>query len=342
MSEYKLFCDFVFFVYEYIKNHTLTYSSKKEEVLGLKNFHKEVLDYYIKKACKECLIGQSQDITLLENLKNDFNPNINLNSMIGSRRLYDMYLNWEYFEKKQDVPYKCSYRFNIYNKDDKTCDVWWFFYIHVDVLLKENNKELELSLFFDEWDEDGNRVCYPSYSIPLAQYTLLPSFITTLYEYWFNHSDSYYEIIEKNNGDSFSRKEKTTRTKHIAQVFNKIAKKIFQTDEETELVTLSPKEFMKSIKALEDPDYSIGSSYTEIIEINGIRQLIISTGIDALHIQLAVTFNDSLSELEVYLNEKRKLSDEPLFVLNASDYGFLELFFAELKANQAKLFAKKK
>ena len=99
---------------------------------------------------------------------------------------------------------------------------------------------------------------------------------------------------------------------------------------------------MKRIKALEDPDYSIGSSYTEIIEINGIRQLIISTGIDALHIQLAVTFNDSLSELEVYLNEKRKLSDEPLFVLNASDYGFLELFFAELKANQAKLFAKKK
>ena len=187
-----------------------------------------------------------------------------------------------------------------------------------------------------------NRVCYPSYSIPLAQYTLLPSFITTLYEYWFNHSDSYYEIIEKNNGDSFTRKEKTTRTKHIAQVFNKIAKKIFQTDEETELVTLSPKEFMKRIKALEDPDYSIGSSYTEIIEINGIRQLIISTGRDALHIQLAVTFNDSLSELEVYLNEKRELSDEPLFVLNASDYGFLELFFAELKANQAKLFAKKK
>ena len=342
VSEYKLFCDFVFFVYEYIKNHTLTYSSKKEEVLGLKNFHKEVLDYYIKKACKECLIGQSQDITLLENLKNDFNPNINLNSMIEGKRLYDMYLNLEYFEKEQDVPYRCSYQFNIYNKDDKTCDVWWFFYIHVDVLLKENNKELELSLFFDEWDEDGNRVCYPSYSIPLAQYTLLPSFITTLYEYWFNHSDSYYEIIEKNNGDSFTRKEKTTRTKHIAQVFNKIAKKIFQTDEETELVTLSPKEFMKRIKALEDPDYSIGSSYTEIIEINGIRQLIISTGIDALHIQLAVTFNDSLSELEVYLNEKRKLSDEPLFVLNASDYGFLELFFAELKANQAKLFAKKK
>ena len=53
-----------------------------------------------------------------------------------------------------------------------------------------------------------------------------------------------------------------------------------------------------------------------------------------MHIQLAVTFNDLLTELEVYLDEKTDPDEKPLFVLNSTDYELLASFFAELKAHQ--------
>lgn len=53
-----------------------------------------------------------------------------------------------------------------------------------------------------------------------------------------------------------------------------------------------------------------------------------------MHIQLAVTFNDLLTELEVYLDEKTDPDEKPLFVLNSTDYQLLASFFAELKAHQ--------
>ena len=56
--------------------------------------------------------------------------------------------------------------------------------------------------------------------------------------------------------------------------------------------------------------------------------------LDAVHIQLAITLNASLTELEVYLDEKTEPSEKPLFVVNSTDYRLLALFFAELKAHQ--------
>ena len=62
-----------------------------------------------------------------------------------------------------------------------------------------------------------------------------------------------------------------------------------------------------------------------------------------MHIQLAITFNDLLTELEVYLDEKNDPSEKPLFVLNSTDYRLLASFFAELKVHQVEdMFACKK
>ena len=53
-----------------------------------------------------------------------------------------------------------------------------------------------------------------------------------------------------------------------------------------------------------------------------------------MHIQLAITLNASLTELEVYLDKKTDPDEKPLFVLNSTDYQLLASFFAELKAHQ--------
>lgn len=53
-----------------------------------------------------------------------------------------------------------------------------------------------------------------------------------------------------------------------------------------------------------------------------------------MHIQLAITLNASLTELEVYFDAKTDPSEKPLFVLNSTDYRLLASFFAELKAHQ--------
>ena len=63
-----------------------------------------------------------------------------------------------------------------------------------------------------------------------------------------------------------------------------------------------------------------------------------------MHIQLAITCNDLLTELEVYLDKKTDPDEKPLFVLNSTDYQLLASFFAELKAQQVEdmLACKKK
>lgn len=57
-----------------------------------------------------------------------------------------------------------------------------------------------------------------------------------------------------------------------------------------------------------------------------------------MHIQLAITLNDSLTELEVYLDQKTAPTVESLFVLNSIDYELLASFFTELKAHQIEVF----
>lgn len=86
---------------------------------------------------------------------------------------------------------------------------------------------------------------------------------------------------------------------------------------------------------MENYQADIASSYSEIITVNGIRQLILSTGLDAFHIRLAVVFNDLFNELEVYFNEKMKPNQKPLFNIHISSYRYLEEFFDELKNHQA-------
>ena len=62
-----------------------------------------------------------------------------------------------------------------------------------------------------------------------------------------------------------------------------------------------------------------------------------------MHIQLAITLNASLTELEVYLDKKTDPDEKPLFVLNSTDYRLLASFFADLKAHQVEdMFACKR
>ena len=173
--------------------------------------------------------------------------------------------------------------------------------------------------------------------MPLAQYTLLPKFLYALYEYWTFNSNTYYEIIEKRseeNGCPHTWKERKPRKKEIWKIFTETAQNIFGKDAKTESLTLTPQAFKERMEALEYPEWQIGSSYSEIIRVNDIPQLVLSTGIDAVHIQLAITLNASLTELEVYLDEKTDPDEKPLFVLNSTDYRLLASFFAELKAHQ--------
>ena len=152
-----------------------------------------------------------------------------------------------------------------------------------------------------------------------------------------SHSNSYYEIIEKQTGENgwtHTWKEREPRKKEIAKVFTETARNIFGTNAKTESLTLTPRLFKEHMEALEEPEQRIGSSYSEITEANGIRQLILSTGIDAVHIQLAIIPNDSLTELEVYFDTKTDPAEKPLFVINSTDYQLLASFFAELKAHQ--------
>ena len=369
VSEYKQFCGFAYAAHNYVKEKTLTYQSTEQEVAELKAFHTEVFKYCIEKIIEQrkedfeliphksggirriCpIIGKpSENNTPLDKLYNLLDPNA------SKDKFYSFNLNPSEIlttDKPEEItvpekPRCVSYSFIIKNKDEKTIDDWSVFYIHTDVLLKDNNTELELCLFFDEWDEQNKKIYNTFFTVPLAQYTLLPKFLYALYEYWTFNSNTYYEIIEKKseeNGYPHTWKETKPRKKEIAKIFTETARKIFGTGSKTESLTLKPEAFKERMGALEYPEWQIGSSYSEIIEVNGIPQLVLSTGIDAVHIQLAITLNASLTELEVYLDEKTDPDEKPLFVLNSTDYRLLASFFAELKAHQVEdmLACKKK
>ena len=363
VSEYKQFCDFAYAAHNYVKERMLTYQSTEQEVAELKAFHTEVFKYCIEKITEQrkedfeliphksggirriCpIIGKpSENNTPLDKLYNLLDPNASKDKFYSfSLNLKGSYCGISTTDKPEEItvpekPRCVSYSFIIENKDEKTIDDWRAFHIYTDVLLKDNNTELELCLFFDEWDEENNKIYDRSFTIPLAQYTLLPKFLYALYEYWTFNSNTYYEIIEKEseeNGYPHTWKERKPRKKEIAKIFTETARNIFGKDAKTESLTLTPQAFKERMEALEYPEWQIGSSYSEIIRVNDIPQLVLSTGIDAVHIQLAVTFNDLLTELEVYLDEKTDPDEKPLFVLNSTDYELLASFFAELKAHQ--------
>ena len=372
VSEYQRFCDFAYAAHNYIKEKTLTYQSTEQEVAELKAFHTEVFKYCIDKITEQrkedfeliphksggirriCpIIGKpSENNTPLDKLYNLLNPNAPEDKFYSfSLNMKGSYQGISTTGKTEEItvaekPRCVSYSFIIENKDEKTIDDWRSFHIYTDVLLKDNNTELELCLFFDEWDEENNKIYDRSFTIPLAQYTLLPKFLYALYEYWTFNSNTYYEIIEKKseeNGYPHTWKERKPRIKEIAKIFTETAQKIFGKDAKTESLTLPPQAFKERMEALEDPEWQIGSSYSEIIRVNDIPQLVLSTGIDAVHIQLAITLNASLTELEVYLDEKTDPDEKPLFVLNSTDYRLLASFFAELKVHQVEdMFACKK
>lgn len=363
VSEYQRFCDFAYAAHNYIKERTLTYQSPEQEVAEIKAFHTEIFRYCIEKVTeqkKEDFTRMSNSMSVYHNsaastdkkpenntplneLKNVLDPNA------PEDRFYYFDLNDEMIftgisttgETEDTVvpeyPGCISYSFSIENKDEETINDWRVFDISFDVLLKENNTELELCEFFYEWDDQKNPIYHTFFTIPLAQYPLLPKFLYALYEYWTFNSNTYYEIIEKKsevNGWMHTRKEEKPRKKEIWKIFTETARNIFGTDTKAETLTLSPEAFKERIEALEYPKQRFGSSYSEIIEANGIRQLVLSTGIDAVHIQLAITLNASLTELEVYLDKKTDPDEKPLFVLNSTDYQLLASFFAELKAHQ--------
>lgn len=372
VSEYKQFCDFAYAAHNYVKERMLTYQSMEQEVAELKAFHTEVFKYCIEKITEQrkedfeliphksggirriCpIIGKpSENNTPLDKLYNLLDPNASKDKFYSfSLNLKGSYCGISTTDKPEEItvpekPRCVSYSFIIENKDEKTIDDWRAFHIYTDVLLKDNNTELELCLFFDEWDEENNKIYDRSFTIPLAQYTLLPKFLYALYEYWTFNSNTYYEIIEKKseeNGYPHTWKERKPRIKEIAKIFTETAQKIFGKDAKTESLTLPPQAFKERMEALEDPEWQIGSSYSEIIRVNDIPQLVLSTGIDAVHIQLAITFNDLLTELEVYLDKKTDPDEKPLFVLNSTDYRLLASFFAELKVHQVEdMFACKK
>ena len=361
VSEYKQFCGFAYAAHNYVKEKTLTYQSTEQEVAELKAFHTEVFKYCIEKIIEQrkedfeliphksggirriCpIIGKpSENNTPLDKLYNLLDPNASKDKFYSfSLNMKGSYKGISTTGKTEEItvpekPRCVSYSFIIKNKDEKTIDDWRAFHIYTDVLLKDNDTELELCLFFDEWDEQNKKIYNTFFTVPLAQYTLLPKFLYALYEYWTCYSNSYYEIIEiTREYDGYKYKKPKPRKKEIAKVFTETARKIFGTGSKTESLTLKPEAFKERMGALEYPEWQIGSSYSEIIEVNGIPQLVLSTGIDAVHIQLAVTFNDLLTELEVYLDEKTDPDEKPLFVLNSTDYQLLASFFAELKAHQ--------
>ena len=359
VSEYQRFCDFAYAAHNYIKERTLTYQSPEQEVIELKTFHTEVFKYCIKKISEQkkenfanstiyldsprIIDENSENNTPLDKLKNVLDPNASKDKFYSfSLNLKGSYCGISTTDKPEEItvpekPRCVSYLFRIDNKDEKTIDDWRAFHIYTDVLLKDNNTELELCLFFDEWDNQRNQRYQTFFTVPLAQYTLLPKFLYALYEYWTFNSNTYYEIIEKRseeNGCPHTWKERKPRKKEIWKIFTETAQNIFGKDAKTESLTLTPQAFKERMEALEYPEWQIGSSYSEIIRVNDIPQLVLSTGIDAVHIQLAITLNASLTELEVYLDEKTDPDEKPLFVLNSTDYRLLASFFAELKAHQ--------
>ena len=363
VNAYQKFCDFAYAVHNYVKERTLTYQSPEHIVAEVKTFHTEVFRYCIEKVTeqkKEAFARMfdsmifyhnsaanadknTENTTPLDNLRDLLNPNAPEDKFYSfSLNMKGSYQGISTTDKPEEItvsekPRCVSYSFIIENKDEKTIDDWRAFHIYTDVLLKDNNTELELCLFFDEWDNQRNQRYHTFFTVPLAQYTLLPKFLYALYEYWTFNSNTYYEIIEKKseaNGYPHTWKERKPRKKEIAKIFTETARNIFGKDAKTESLTLTPQAFKERMEALEDPEWQIGSSYSEITEANGIRQLILSTGIDAVHIQLAITLNDSLTELEVYFDTKADPSEKPLFVINSTDYQLLASFFAELKAHQ--------
>lgn len=362
VSAYQQFCDFVYAAHDYVKEKTLTYESPEKEIAAIKDFHCNIIKHCtsviteeIKQSWKsnQLVINsrweesnteyQTDTAFLLGKLSTNLNPNA------PEDKFYSFSSNkeWSYRGTSQtgkpeeitvpEKPRRVSYSFNIENKDENTSDDWRDFTIHVDVLLKENNTELELCVFFNKWDDQKNPIYHTFFTIPLAQYLLLPKFLYALYEYWTFNSNTYYEIIEKKsevNGWMHTRKEEKPRKKEIWKIFTETARNIFGTDAKAETLTLSPEAFKERIEALEYPKQRFGSSYSEVIEANGIQQLILSTGIDAVHIQVAIIPNDSLTEWEVYFEAKTDPSKKPLFVVNSTDYRLLASFFAELKAHQ--------
>lgn len=169
---------------------------------------------------------------------------------------------------------------------------------------------------------------------------------------WENYRESYKKIVVSRWNEFVNCEKIANNTKQsIKQSFivdtgfcNWSGNKEIELDEKQACEKLAydfnpNKEKIRNIDYSDEPE-KLATSFCESVEKNGINQVIVSTGIQAAHIQLSLVFSKDFSELEVYLDEKRNPDEKPLFSLSASNFREIENFFAILKEKSSEDFQK--
>ncbi|MBO4532858.1 MAG: hypothetical protein J5726_04085 [Treponema sp.] len=273
--------------------------------------------------------------------------NRNLRSEPNEKEILDRL--WYNFDPNKSV--ECPYEFDSNHKDDSTdenttkCVYFYFnpfeFYqtCTVDVILKENNKELDLCFDVYEYVRHEGTA---KFTIPASKYHYVPGFITYLNNAF---SPDIINSLYEETTDGYGHKLYKCHVEEMNKIFLQSAKAFFKEEIKEKKPKLpfefTPEEFGEKMNRCAYSGYrdrEMAECYCELVEKNGIKQVIVSTGLDAAHIQLALTLSQDLCEIQVYLDEKTTPQEEPLFSVPTCDYNKLEQFFARLRENQLKDF----
>lgn len=313
-----LFCDFVYEFSDYVDKKFILYDDLPQD---LKAFFKKRMQDAIDRLRE----AERGDFLARTHYFQVTNWGSKLDEKAALQRLSDNFDPNKEVEKVYTVWFGDESEFS----GEIRCVRYTFLCFRKKFTLKVTLKNDDSSLLLEFRDEDKP---IHKHTVQLAQYALLSEFVTKLCKKLLEHKKEYPD-------GSYSIQTKCNMPL-VRETFSELAKKIFDEQKSSNDLKLSPEKFKEKLRNFEYPDdsYKLATSYCELTEENGIPQIILSTGTEIAHIQLAIVLCQNLCELEVFLDKKASPDDKPLFCLPISDFRELEQFFAELKAHQVEDF----
>lgn len=172
-----------------------------------------------------------------------------------------------------------------------------------------NMKLLQYNYGYFENCDDSDIIS--TVKIPACQYRKIFVFERKLREYWEKNHKSYYIEIEHTNDFGGTWIEKKNNFDEQKRGFEEVASQVFGSEYDSS-VKFTPLEFYKTMNFLEIKK-ATPYCFTEKKEVNGIKQILLSTGLELFNFTFALIPVNFNTEIEVYFESKKSESDKPFF-----------------------------
>lgn len=196
-----------------------------------------------------------------------------------------------------------------------------------------NMKLLQYNYVYSENCDDSDIIS--TVKIPACQYKKLFVFKRKLRDYWEKNHKSYYIEIEHTNDFGETWIEKKDNFDEQKRVFEEIASQVFGTEYDSS-VKFTPLEFYETMKLIEIKK-ATPYCFTEKKEINGIKQILLSTGLELFNFTFALIPINFNTEIEVYFESKKSESDKPLFKFNKDCIDYILKFLGGIVFRQLEI-----